>query len=241
MGSTSVCTALYILFMTYNEFFMRKMDLLWPERAKTLMELNKSLQAEIEASQAETGEAPSDGGEGRPSEEGATPNISAILAAKAAANVWRKKTKTYRDKIREETGKDPDDRVGVSISSSYISKSAIRKMRSDALLVEHVLKMREKNGLSSTGDRSTNVASVLSIEGRQRRRGTVLRAPGEQETNSDVFVIHALVLRVCIMHSKTARKKSGKHGIRCRFSCPSFLSDSSRTLWLNGALESVAF
>ena len=155
---------LYILFMTYNEFFMRKMDLLWPERAKTLMELNKSLQAEIEASQAETGEAPSDGGEGRPSEEGATPNISAILAAKAAANVWRKKTKTYRDKIREETGKDPDDRVGVSISSSYISKSAIRKMRSDALLVEHVLKMREKNGLSSTGDRSTNVASVLSIE-----------------------------------------------------------------------------
>jgi len=155
---------LYILFMTYNEFFMRKVDLLWPERAKTLMELNKSLQAEIEASQAETGEAPSDGGEERPSEEGATPNISAILAAKAAANVWRKKTKTYRDKIREETGKDPDDRVGVSISSSYISKSAIRKMRSDALLVEHVLKMREKNGLSSTGDRSTNVASVLSIE-----------------------------------------------------------------------------
>ena len=46
---------LYIMFMAHNEFFMRKMDLLWPERAKTLMELNKNLQTEKKASQAESG------------------------------------------------------------------------------------------------------------------------------------------------------------------------------------------
>ena len=57
---------LYIMFMAHNEFFMRKMDLLWPERAKTLMELNKNLQAEKKASQAESVEAPSGGGDGRP-------------------------------------------------------------------------------------------------------------------------------------------------------------------------------
>ena len=60
---------LYIMFMAHNEFFMRKMDLLWPERAKTLMELNKNLQAEKKASQAESGEAPSGGGEKRSSED----------------------------------------------------------------------------------------------------------------------------------------------------------------------------
>lgn len=212
-GGIYVCLyGLYILFMAYNEFFMHKMDLLWPERAKTLMELNKSLQAEDEASQVETGEAPSsDGGDGkRSSEEGATPNLSAILAAKAAANIWRQKTKTYREKILEETGKDPDDRVGVSISSSYISKSAIRKMRSDALVVEHVLKMRERNGLSSTGERSTNVTSVLSIEDAREEEELSFALP-ENKKDIPMYLLSMpwyCVFALCIPNCQKEKWKS---------------------------------
>ena len=156
----------YIWFMTKNEYFMKRMDSWWPERAKTLMELQKGLQSDKEANAIELGDssgAPDESKEettkeGRISDDGA-PNLAAILAAKAVANVWRKKSKTYRDKILEETGKGTDERIGVSISSSYISKSAIRKMRSDALVVEQVLKMRERTGLSSTVR-----SSVLSID-----------------------------------------------------------------------------
>ncbi len=200
---------LYIMFMAHNEFFMRKMDLLWPERAKTLMELNKNLQAEKKASQAESGEAPSGGGEKRSSEDGATPSLQAILAAKAAANIWRKKSKTYREKILEETGKDPDDRVGISIRSSYISKSAIRKMRSDALVVEHVLKMREKNGLSNTGERSTNVASVLSIEDAREEEELSLAFP-ENKKDIPIYLLSIPWYRILALCIPNCQKEKWK-------------------------------
>ena len=156
---------LYIMFMAHNEFFMRKMDLLWPERAKTLMELNKNLQAEKKASQAESGEAPSGGGEKRSSEDGGNAELTGDSCGESGGKHLAKKVENVSgENSRRDFRKDPDDRVGIIIRSSYISKSAIRKMRSDALVVEHVLKMRERTGFPTLARSVRQMSLVLSIE-----------------------------------------------------------------------------
>ena len=196
------------------------MDLLWPERAKTLMELNKKSTSRNRSEPS--GNRRSTERRRRRATERRGSNAEHIGdSQRSGGKRLEKKTKTYRDKIREETGKDPDDRVGVSISSSYISKSAIRKMRSDALLVEHVLKMREKNGLSSTGDRSTNVASVLSIEDAREEEELSFALP-ENKKQIPMYLLSMpwyCVFALCIPN---CQKEKWKTWYPMSFVCPSF-------------------
>ena len=113
-------------------------------------------------------------------------------------------------------------------------------MRSDALVVEHVLKMREKNGLSNTGERSTNVASVLSIEDAREEEELSLAFP-ENKKDIPIYLLSIPWYRILALCIPNCQKEKWKNGIHCRLLCPSCSSDSSLTLWLNGAQELVAF
>ena len=119
------------------------------ERAKTLMELNKNLQAEK-------------------SEPGGVRKRRAAVARNGRAKTGQRRTyrRFLRRKRRQTSGEKSRKRIERKFSkrlgkiqtiASVLVLATFRRVQfvrcDQTLVVEHVLKMREKNGLSNTGER----------------------------------------------------------------------------------------